>query len=225
MSQPPHEPPLIPYPSEPYSQEHGDPSAGSLPGKRRVALIALVVAVAVLLATTSLFWLVVSMRAAPVETAAGAQLGDCLVFDADQTSYLPADCGNPAAEFRLLAVRADRAGCVDVPGTTRAYREDTAFYCIGDKAVDPAATLNGIGAGDCVTVRAGEPVPAACEAGSLPVLAVVPDVPRGDDSAALAAACSGAGAERTRQTYAWGIGSDTELPTWDRLLCLGAANP
>lgn len=222
MSQPPPEPPLIPYPSEPYSQE-GAP-APPRPRKRRIALIALVVAVALLLATTSLFWLVVSMRAAPVETAAGAQLGDCLVYDPAQTGYLPADCADPAAEFRLLAVRADRASCVDVPGTTRAYREDSTFYCIGDKAVDPASTINGVGAGECVAVSNGEPVRSACESGSLPVLAVVSDVPRSDDSEAFARACTRAGAERTAQTYAWGIGSDTELPTWDRLLCLGPPN-
>lgn len=193
--------------------------------KRRVAVIALVVAVALLLAATSLFWLIISPtgRAA----GAGARLGDCLVFDANGPTYRAADCSDAAAQFRLLAVTGDRESCVDVPGVTRADAEGGRVFCLGAKSDDPATALNGIEAGDCVTVDVGRPVRAACEGGTLPVLAVVKEVPKavGETGDGLVRVCARNGAGDVRQTYAWGLGAadGAESTTWDRLLCLGAA--
>jgi len=193
--------------------------------QRHLAVIALVVAVALLLAATSLFWLIVSPggRAA---TADAARIGDCLAFDASGPTYRQADCADGAAEFRLLAVSLDRDGCVDVPGALRAYGEGNRFYCIGDKAADPATALNGVAAGDCVAVEANRAVRAGCEGGTLPVLAVVKGVPKsaGESRDGLFGVCTQSGAADVRQTYAWGLGAadGAESTTWDRLLCLGA---
>jgi hypothetical protein len=192
--------------------------------QRHLAVIALVVAVALLLAATSLFWLIVSPggRAA---TADAARIGDCLVFDASGPTYRPADCADASAEFRLLAVSVDRDGCVDVPGAVRAYGEGNRFSCIGDKSADPATALNGLATGDCVAIEANRPVRAGCEGGTLAVLAVVKGVPKsaGESRDGLFGVCTQAGASDVRQTYAWGLGGadGSEPTTWDRLLCLG----
>jgi hypothetical protein len=192
--------------------------------QRHLAVIALVVAVALLLAATSLFWLIVSPggRAA---TADAARIGDCLVFDASGPTYRPADCADASAEFRLLAVSVDRDGCVDVPGAVRAYGEGNRFSCIGDKSADPATALNGLATGDCVAIEANRPVRAGCEGGTLAVLAVVKGVPKsaGESRDGLFGVCTQAGASDVRQTYAWGLGGadGSESTTWDRLLCLG----
>jgi hypothetical protein len=213
--------PLLPF--GPDTDDHSDMPPRRR--KRRVAVIAGVVAVALLLAATSLFWLVVSPsgRAA----SAGARLGDCLIFDAGGPTYRAADCSDAAAQFRLLAVTVDRESCVDVPGVTRAYTEGGRVYCIGEKSADPATALNGIAAGDCVAVEAGRPLRAACEGSTLPVLAVVKDVPKavGETGDGLVRVCVQGGAGEVRQTYAWGLGAadGAESKTWDRLLCLGAS--
>jgi hypothetical protein len=214
--------PILPIDRDP-ADSWGEPAR---PGKRRLAVIALVVAVALLLAATSLFWLIVSPVGRAV-SAGAVRLGDCLVFDPDGPTYRPAECSDASAEFRLLAVAVDRGNCVDVPGVTRAYLEDGRVYCIGEKAADPATALNGIAAGDCVALEAGRPVRGACEGSTLPVLAVVNGVPKtaGESRDGLFAVCEQAGAAEVRQTYAWGIGAadGAESSTWDRLLCLGAA--
>ncbi len=212
-----------------YAEDVGGPGGGRgrpvRTRQRRLAVIALVVAVALLLAATSLFWLIISPggRAA----TADARLGDCLAFDASGPTYRLADCGDAAAEYRLLAVSVDRDGCVDVPGAVRAYGDGTRFSCIGEKAADPATALNGIAAGECVSVEADRPVRSGCEGGgTLQVLAVVKDVPKsaGESRDGLFGVCTRAGAAEVSRTYAWGLGAadGAESATWDRLLCLAA---
>jgi hypothetical protein len=221
--------PILPFDRDP--PDVGDEP--SRPRRRRLAVIALVLAAALLLAATSLFWLLISPGGR--SAGAGVRLGDCLVFDATGpggrgsggSTYRPAECSDAAAEFRLLAVTADRDSCVDLPGVTRAYAEGGRVYCIGQKDADPATALNGIAAGDCVAIDAGRPVRDGCEGGTLPVLAVVKDVPKsaGESRDGLFAVCERTGATDVRQTYAWGIGAadGAQGSTWDRLLCLGAA--
>jgi hypothetical protein len=204
----------------------GDSALGRSPQKRRLAVIALVLAVALLLAATSLFWLIVSpgSRAA---NAAGSRIGDCLASDRDGSTYRAVECRDAGAEFQVLALSADREGCVDVPGATSAVTGPGGFLCVGSKGADPATAINGLIAGDCVTVLSGRPERAACEEATLPVLAVVRDVDKGlgVSNDGLANVCRQAGAAEVRQTYAWGLGraDGSESGSWDRLLCLGSA--
>jgi hypothetical protein len=156
-----------------------------------------------------------------------APMGSCLRFDQSGPSYRPADCDQSDASYTLLAVTADPKACIDVPGVTRAYTEDTKTYCIGERDVDPATSVNVVRTGDCVAVKGGEPVRAACGPGTLPTLKVLSDIPKqsGDTAAYLAKVCRDAGATKVHQTYAWGISPnpDSDTGQWDRVLCLGVA--
>jgi hypothetical protein len=188
-------------------------------------VVALVLVVALGLAATSLFWQIVSPTWRALSSTP-ARIGDCLSFDPAGARYVATDCSAVAADYRLVGIGLDRAQCVDVPGATRTYDDGRRVWCIGEKGVDPVTALNGIAAGDCVGLEAGRPVRDACEGGTLPVLAVVRDVPRaaGESRDGLFGLCTRAEAAETRQTYGWGLAAadGSEPATWDRVLCLGA---
>jgi hypothetical protein len=214
--------PILPADRE--DEPDGDEDPGR-PRPRRTIVIALVLVVALALAATSLFWLVVSPAFRMSQTSS-ADVGDCLSYDPSGSSYQPADCSDVTAQFRLVGQATDREGCVDIPGATRAVSVGTGFSCVGEKSIDPATALNTVGRGDCVAVAAGHAQFADCEGGTLPVLAVVRDVPKsaGESANGLISMCQHAGARDVRQTYAWALGAadGAEPATWDRVLCLGA---
>ena len=214
--------PILPADREDESDEGEDPRG---PRPRRTLVIALVLVVALALAATSLFWLVVS-PAFRMSTTSSAQVGDCLNYDPGGSAYQLADCADVTAQFRLVGQATDREGCVAIPGATRAVAVGSGFSCVGEKSIDPATALNAVDRGDCVAVAADHPQLADCEGGTLPVLAVVPDVPKsaGESANGLISMCQHAGAGDVRQTYAWALGAADggEPATWDRLLCLGA---
>lgn len=156
-----------------------------------------------------------------------ARPGDCLTFVAEVAEpYRIANCSDPGAGFVLLGIRATARECVVVPGTTRTVGDGARFYCIGEAGVDVGRAINDIRPGECLVFAGDRPAKSPCGPGSRPVLAVVHDVAKTDQTDAYSALCAEHGAGEVQQTYAWGIASlqSTTLGTWDRLLCLGPAN-
>lgn len=81
---------------------------------------------------------------------AWAQPGDCLMPSEDSESgWMWGSCEDPRAGERIMAVTAG-GHCIDLPGAVSA-RTLNETYCLGDKNVDPATSVNGIVAGECTT--------------------------------------------------------------------------
>jgi hypothetical protein len=203
-----------------------EPAEPAVPrrGLRLVGIVGVLVVI-VLVAIVLVVGGVLTGRLPGGSSLSSAKVGECLAYDASKTQYTVVDCADTKAAFRLFASVTDSKACVDVPGTSRTYTKGGDSYCIGDKSVDPATTINGVKAGDCIRFSGNEPSRAACASGSLPVLLVINDVPKqsgGTDY--LGDLCIEHGIENVRQTYAWGLTSDQPPDTgsWDRLLCLGA---
>lgn len=162
--------------------------------------------------------------------------GDCL--QARGGGYEGAACDEPKAAFKVFATKAAPGDCVDVPGTSRTYHEQSSeggsdWYCIGRKDIDPAKAINGVAVGDCVVVKgsaSAERAPCGTTGGR-PVLKVLKDVLKLSVGAAsgnelLPNECVRQGAPGTKLTYSWGLEqqgpSAVRALSWDRVLCLGA---
>ena len=155
-----------------------------------------------------------------------ATVGDCLRFtEGDERPYRLLDCGDPAAGFTLLAEKQVGHDCVEVPGTSRVFTDDSQSYCIGEKGVDLTKAINDVEPGACLAFRDDEPEKAKCRKGTVPVLLVIRDVPKAKEGQNLGDVCVERGAKNVRQTYAWGLSTvqSKTVGTWDRLLCLGPA--
>lgn len=164
-------------------------------------------------------------RWADRETIGRGEVGDCLrLAEGDADRYRLLDCRDPAAAFILLATQPTARECIDVPGTSRIFTANENSYCIGEKGVDVNTAINGIKAGECLVLEGDQPRKAPCRQGSFPVLLVLQDVQKTQDTDDLAARCVEGGAEKVAQTYAWGISivQSKTVGTWDRLLCLGS---
>lgn len=156
-----------------------------------------------------------------------AQVGECLGFtEGDDRPHRVLDCADATAGFTLLATKPAVRECVEVPGTSRVFSGEERSYCIGEKGVDVSKAINDIKPGECLVFSGDQPKKAACRKGSIPVLSVLRDVRKTENSDDLASMCAESGAEEVHQTYAWGISivQSKTLGSWDRLLCLGPVN-
>jgi hypothetical protein len=191
----------------------------------RIARLRLIVLVMLVALAVGVLVLTVVVVVVESRVLRNADAGDCLALDEAKNSYIRVSCADSSAAFRVFGVRDDPKACVDVPGASRLYSDWSGSYCIGAKEVDPATTINGIAVGECVRFTDDKPIRSPCSEGAFPVLGVVHDVPShiGADNDYLGDICIDRGINKVRRTYAWGIITDADAGSWDRLLCLGRA--
>lgn len=197
-----------------------DPASTTSGGNRSIVVVSVVVLVLVVLGVGG-FWLL------GPKGISSATTGSCLAFadPANQSKgYKVVTCGAAGAAYYVTQTTSSPSACVDVPGTIQTYQQGSKVWCVGDKSVDPASTINGIQPGACVVFSGpdSDAFRAACTKGAAPVLLVLKNVSKGATD--LGEKCRVGGATGTASTYSWGISrpdSPDGTGDWDRVLCLG----
>jgi len=153
-----------------------------------------------------------------------SKVGQCLAAKGND-DYKRVGCDSADAKYKVTGVTDSSDACIDIPGTIATFTKGSKTLCIGDAARDPATTINGITAGECVMFKGQAPYKTACgTSGAAEVLLVLKNVSKDmTGSGKVVQACIDKGATKTDSAYAWGI-SRTDLASlsWDRVLCLGA---
>ncbi len=171
-------------------------------------------------------------------SATNAKAGDCLTLNASNKAepFTKADCNRKDVLYKIYAIKATGAECIEVPGTSRtlglpAEKRDGKFVtddlCIGEKNADLSKAINDTDISDCLMVVGQTAEKISCQANmSRPVLGVLKDVLKGseDYDGVFSNECLEEGAEDTQMTYNWGLenqNSAIKTLTWDRVICLG----
>ncbi|WP_425307580.1 hypothetical protein AADG42_02120 [Ammonicoccus fulvus] len=82
-----------------------------------------------------------------------AQPGDC-VLETDGKWSSWGSCDDPAATKQIRSIT--QHPCIDTPGVDASWSTGTRTFCLGDKSLDPATSVNGIVAGECTDESGGQ---------------------------------------------------------------------